>query len=140
MRLGHGYGVPVHGYEIHHGIASRSHPDVPPLLHDADGRPEGVRLAPVFGTHWHGAFESDDFRRAFLTEVAALSGRHGFRVAPDTRFGHARERMLDLLGDMVETHLDTDALWRLIDSGPPSSLPTLCTRLEPDGPRLRSGS
>ena len=120
LASGHGYGVPVHGYEIHHGVASRCDPDVPPLLHDADGWPEGVRLAPVFGTHWHGAFESDEFRRAFLTEVAALAGRHGFRVAPDTRFGQARERMLDLLGDLVETHLDTDALWRLIESGPPA--------------------
>ena len=31
----------------------------------------GTRRGAVFGTHWHGAFESDWFRRAFLTEVAA---------------------------------------------------------------------
>jgi adenosylcobyric acid synthase len=71
----------------------------------------------VFGTHWHGAFESDGFRRAFLTEVARLSGRDGFTVAADTVFTAARERTLDLLGDLVEEHLDTDALWRLIERG-----------------------
>ena len=41
------------------------------------------------------------------------AGRHGFTVAPDTRFAAARERSLDLLGDLVEEHLDTAALWRL---------------------------
>ena len=74
-------------------------------------------LGAVHGTHWHGAFESDEFRRWFLTEAARLAGRHGFEVAPDTRFAAARERSLDLLGDLVEEHLDTDALWRLIETG-----------------------
>jgi adenosylcobyric acid synthase len=32
--------------------------------------------------------------------------------------------MLDRLGDLVENHLDTDALWRLIRDGMPS-LPTI---------------
>lgn len=114
----------------HHGVVTRRAEDVPPLLHDANLGPEGVRVGPVYGTHWHGVFECDAFRRAFLTEVAALAGRHGFVVAPDTRFGAARERMVDVLGDLVEAHLDTDALWRLIASGPPAGLPLVCTRLD----------
>jgi adenosylcobyric acid synthase len=114
---GHGLGHPVHGYEIHHGVVSRRDPDLAPLFHHADGTPEGAVAGPVFGTHWHGAFESDGFRRAFLTEVARLSGRDGFTVAADTVFTAARERTLDLLGDLVEEHLDTDALWRLIERG-----------------------
>jgi adenosylcobyric acid synthase len=77
----------------------------------------------VCGTHWHGAFESDEFRRRFLTEAARQAGRHGFEVAPDTRFAEVRERALDVLGDLVEEHLDTDALWRLIESGPTRGLP-----------------
>ena len=39
------------------------------------------------------------------------------------RFAAARERALDLLGDLVEEHLDTAALWRLIETGPPAGLP-----------------
>ncbi|MEJ3744556.1 cobyric acid synthase [Actinomycetes bacterium KLBMP 9797] len=112
--------VPVRGYEIHHGYASRVAPEVTPLIVDADGRPEGAAVGNVFGTHWHGAFESDGFRRRFLAEAARLAGRRGFTVAPDTSFAAARERTLDLLGDLVEEHLDTDALWRLIESGPPA--------------------
>ncbi|TDB81740.1 cobyric acid synthase [Micromonospora sp. KC721] len=116
-------GVPVRGYEIHHGYVSAADPALPSLLRYADGSGEGARLGTVYGTHWHGAFESDEFRRRFLTEAARAAGRHGFRVAPDTAFAAVRERSLDLLGDLVEEHLDTDALWRLIQSGPPAGLP-----------------
>ncbi|MFG1890308.1 cobyric acid synthase [Micromonospora sp. NPDC049051] len=116
-------GVPVRGYEIHHGYVSHADPALTPLLTCADGSGEGAVAGAVHGTHWHGAFESDEFRRRFLTEAARLAGRTGFTVAPDTAFAAARERTLDLLGDLVEEHLDTDALWRLVESGPPATLP-----------------
>ncbi|WFE94376.1 cobyric acid synthase [Micromonospora sp. WMMD987] len=125
--------VPVRGYEIHHGYVSTADPALPPLLHHADGRPEGARLGAVHGTHWHGAFESDEFRRRFLTAVARSAGRHGFTVAPDTTFAAARERSLDLLGDLVEEHLDTAALWRLVESGPPADLPFVPPGAPPAG-------
>src|SRR5262249_8539716 len=116
--------LPVHGYEIHHGYVSAADPGLTPLIQPDGGGGEGAWDGNVFGAHWHGAFESDDFRRAFLTEASRLAGRSGFRVAPDTSFAAARERTLDLLGDLVEEHLDTKALWRLIESGPPPGLPT----------------
>ncbi|GIJ80676.1 adenosylcobyric acid synthase [Micromonospora phaseoli] len=115
--------LPVHGYEIHHGYVSAADPELPPLLRDAGGVGEGALRDLVHGTHWHGAFESDEFRRWFLTRVARLAGRTGFQVAPGTSFAAARGRTLDLLGDLVEEHLDTDALWRLIETGPPAGLP-----------------
>jgi adenosylcobyric acid synthase len=121
---GSAYGTAeVGGYEIHHGFVSAGAAEVPGLLRYADGPPEGAAVGNVFGTHWHGAFESDEFRRRFLAEAARLAGRHGFRVAPDTRYAALRERTLDLLGDLVEEHLDTSALWRLIEQGPPPGLP-----------------
>ncbi|SNY31009.1 cobyric acid synthase [Paractinoplanes atraurantiacus] len=119
---GQGFGAPVAGYEIHHGFVSSQEP-IKPLLVYADERTEGAAAGNVFGTHWHGAFESDEFRRRFLTEAARLAGRRGFTVAPGTRFAGLRERSLDVLGDLVEQHLDTDALWRLIEQGPPGGLP-----------------
>ena len=54
----------------------------------------------MWGTTWHGTLESDEFRRAFLTEVAALAGRD-FTVAPDTSFAAARQARLDTLADLV---------------------------------------
>ena len=122
---GSGLGTAVDGYEIHHGYVSSSSASPEPLLRYADGRPEGAVAGNVSGTHWHGAFESDDFRRRFLAEAARLAGRHGFTVAPGTRYAAVRERALDTLGDLVEEHLDTAALWRLIEDGPPAALPFL---------------
>jgi adenosylcobyric acid synthase len=131
---GSGLGAPVHGYEIHHGYVSSGAPE--PLLRYADGRPEGAVVGNVSGTHWHGAFESDEFRRRFLTAAARQAGRHGFTVAADTRFASVRERALDVLGDLVEEHLDTDALRRLIESGPPRGLPFI----PPGAPASAAGS
>jgi adenosylcobyric acid synthase len=78
----------------------------------------------VFGTTWHGALESDGFRRAFLSEVARLVGRR-FVVAPDTDFAAVREARLDRLGDLIAEHADTGALLRLVEQGPPAGLPLL---------------
>jgi adenosylcobyric acid synthase len=114
---GTAYGAPVSGYEIHHGRVSHDRTESP-LITYLDGRREGARHDNIAGTHWHGAFESDEFRRRFLTDAARHAGRHGFEVSPDTSFARARERTLDLLGDLVEEHLDTNALWQLVHESP----------------------
>jgi adenosylcobyric acid synthase len=109
-------GEPVRGCEIHHGVVTV----------DGDAEPflDCARAGAVFGTTWHGALENDGFRRAFLTEVARITGRR-FVPAPDTDFAAVREARLDRLGDLVAEHADTDALWRLIEAGPPADLPLL---------------
>ncbi|MDX3384978.1 cobyric acid synthase [Streptomyces niveiscabiei] len=111
--VGEALGERVEGYEIHHGVAEVVGGD--PFL-------DGCRVGAVWGTHWHGSLESDGFRRAFLREVAAAAGRR-FVPADDTSFAVLREQQLDLLGDLIEQHADTDALWRLIESGAPQGLP-----------------
>ncbi|MDQ3724043.1 MAG: cobyric acid synthase CobQ, partial [Actinomycetota bacterium] len=69
------------------------------------------------------AFESDDLRRALLRAVAAARGR---TFVPGTgSFSAARERRLDVLGNLVEQHLDTDAVRALLREGPPAELPTI---------------
>ena len=78
----------------------------------------------MWGTSWHGTMENDSFRRAFLTEVAALAGRD-FVPAPGTDFAALREARLDVLGDLVAGHLDTEALLSLISAGPPPGLPVI---------------
>jgi adenosylcobyric acid synthase len=111
------------GYEIRHGSTTITGP--------ADDFPGGCRRGTVRGTTWHGALEDDEFRRAFLAEVAAEAGR-AFTPAPDTRFAAVREQRLDLLGDMVAGHLDTKALTTLIEQGPPP-MPSVLASLEGDG-------
>ena len=114
--VGGAYGADVAGYEIHHGIVTLD-PGAEPFL-------DGCRAGAVWGTSWHGTLENDAFRRAFLAEVAALSGRE-FTVSPDTDFAALREGGLDVLGDLVGDHLDTASLRRLITDGPPAGLPVI---------------
>ncbi|EST37836.1 cobyric acid synthase [Streptomycetaceae bacterium MP113-05] len=121
--VGSALGEPVEGYEIHHGVADVRGGE--PFLTDDGGRPvDGCRVGSVWGTHWHGALESDAFRRAFLRRVAADTGR-AFVPAPGTGFAALREEQLDRLGDLIEEHADTTALLRLIEDGPPPGLPFL---------------
>ena len=114
--VGAAFGQPVHGYEIHHGVVTADDGAEPFL--------DGVRSGSVWGTTWHGALENDGFRRAFLTEIARLTGRR-YVAAPDTAFAAVREAQLDRLGDLIAEHADTGALRRLIEDGAPAGLPLL---------------
>lgn len=120
--------LPVHGYEIHHGRVRRT--TDPPWL-TIDGSPEGSAREAIWGTHVHGLLESDAFRRAWLTEVAARAGRTGFAVAADTSVAATRTAQLDLLADLIERHVDLAALDALIATGAPTGLPVI--RSEPVG-------
>lgn len=88
------------GYEIHHGrIAGET------------------RSGAVMGTMVHGSLEDDGTRAAYLAETLG--------VASAVSFPAARDRRLDLLGDMVEEHLDVAALLALARGGAPAGLPVL---------------
>jgi adenosylcobyric acid synthase len=102
----------VTGYEIHHGVVGVS---------GGERFPGGCRAGAVYGTTWHGIFESDGFRRAMLRRIAAAAGR-SFEPA-HVRFAEVRDRRLDTLAGLVTDHLDTDALLHLIEHGPPAGLP-----------------
>jgi adenosylcobyric acid synthase len=110
-------GLPASGYEIRHGRPERAGAE--PLLDDGEGCIAGA----TFGTSWHGLLEGDAVRRTLLARIAALAGRHW--LPGDEPFAAVRERHLDRLGDLVEEHVDTDALLGLLEHGVPTELPTL---------------
>ncbi|WP_265447321.1 cobyric acid synthase [Flexivirga meconopsidis] len=92
-------GLPVAGYTIHHGRP------------DADGSfPGGATTGSITGTMWHGIFESDDFRAAWLRQVAETTGSAWRPAADRPRFAAAREAMIDRLADTLETHADVDRM------------------------------
>ncbi|MGW3967478.1 cobyric acid synthase [Amycolatopsis sp. NPDC005003] len=108
-------GHPVDAYEIHHGSVGVATP--------AESFLDGQCAGTVWGTMWHGAFENDGFRRAWLTEAAAQAGV-GWVPAPGAPgFGELREEMLDKLADAVDEHLDTAMLRTLLERGAPADLP-----------------
>ncbi|MEU2251925.1 cobyric acid synthase [Nocardia xishanensis] len=119
-------GIPLHGYEIHHGRVTRSGD---PAWLDAAGEPEGSVRGAIWGTHLHGLMESDDFRRAWLREVAQRAGRTGFVAAVATSVAAVRAAQLDLLADLMEQHLDTNLLEKLITGGAPDGMPALTSSL-----------
>lgn len=127
-------GQRVTGYEIHHGQVSGRAPGVPGWITTVSGNAEGIRYSDgsgvVYGTHWHGALESDGFRRGLLTEVSDQCSMGGFVVPPDTAYAQVRAHALDALANLVERHLDTHALIRLIGEGAPPGQPFL----EPGAP------
>jgi adenosylcobyric acid synthase len=115
----------LHGYEIHNGRVARCSEAT---WFEVDGSPEGYRRGPVFGTHWHGLFDNDDFRRQWLSHVAAAAGRDGFVVADGTNVAARRDAQLDRMADLLDAHLDIDALTGLLDTGPPPR-PTIVSAL-----------
>jgi adenosylcobyric acid synthase len=104
----------LRGYEIHHGQVARSTED--------DWLGVGIRRESVYGTHWHGLLDNNDFRRRWLTEI----GKPGFVVAGDVDVTARRDGQLDLMADLLTAHLDVDAVLALIEHGPPTR-PTIVT-------------
>lgn len=92
----------VEGYEIHHGV-----------VEDDGAFPGGTATGAVWGTIWHGTLECDDFRRAWLAEVATAAGSAWTPDPTAPGFAARRESMIDLLADAVGEHLDHDALLEL---------------------------
>lgn len=103
-------GAPASGYEIHHGRITRGAA--------AEEFLGGARAGRVFGTMWHGALEGDALRAAFLGEVLDVA-------ASGVSFPAARQRRLDVLADLVERHVDVDAVMDLARRGAPPGLPVL---------------
>ena len=106
----------LHGYEIHHGRLSRC---AEAGWFEVDGSPQGYRRGQVFGTHWHGLFDNDDFRRSWLADAAAAMGRDGFVVADDISVSARRDGQLDVMADLLDAHLDVDAVIDLLNDGTP---------------------
>ena len=112
IRSGSALGERCSGYEIHHGITTTHRPWI-----SLDVGEEGSSSPDrsVLGTSLHGLFESDGFRRAFLTEVARRAAKSW--TPGDVSFSAERTARADRLADALELHLDMEALELLIAEG-----------------------
>ena len=119
QRRGHASRARVSGYEIRHGRIDRVGPEAGWIhLDDAYGTDvEGSRSGDggVLGTSLHGLFEEDAFRSAFLQEVAQRRAKRF--VSAGVSFAAARRTQWDRLADLLEAHLDLEALESLIGEG-----------------------
>ena len=128
-------GAEVSGYEIRHGRVQRL--DGEPLF-TTNGGVEGCRVGVTFGTSWHGVFEADGFRRAFLNRVAEVRGLDW--LPGHEPFAARREAQLDKLGDLVAQNVDRDAFLRLIESGAPEGSQIISGELLAGRPKAASKS
>ncbi|MGH3676657.1 MAG: cobyric acid synthase [Mycobacterium sp.] len=110
----------LRGYEIHHGQLSR--------CTEEDWLGVGIRRGAVYGTHWHGLLDNDEFRRRWLADAATAAGRHGFAVADDVDVAARRDGQLDLMADLLTAHADVDAIVGVLEDGPPER-PTIASTL-----------
>lgn len=99
-------GLPVSGYEIHHGTIDAEETWV-----------GGARSGAVWGTVWHGLLEGDPFRRAWLTEVASAAGSSWIADPSAPGFVARRSAMVDILADACAEHLDLDLMLDLARAG-----------------------
>lgn len=89
-------GTAVEGYELRHGQVTR-------IEGDELFAGEGCRQGVVFGTSWHGLFESDSYRQVFLRGIAATVDRD---FVPSTiSWAQTRDSQLDRIADAVGRHL-----------------------------------
>ena len=82
-----------------------------------DGAPEGSVRGSIIGTHWHGLLVADGFRKAFLRSVADRAGRD-FIADETASFVRLQEERFDAAADLIDEHVDVDALVELSQARP----------------------
>jgi len=120
-RNGIALGEKVSGYEIHHGRVARTGDE--PLLTADNGAAEGSVRGRIIGTHWHGLLVADGFRKVFLRTVAERAGRD-FVIDETASFARLQEERFDAAADLVDEHVDVEALIELVHGNRPA-VPTL---------------
>ncbi|MGQ0671484.1 MAG: cobyric acid synthase [Hyphomicrobium sp.] len=101
-----GSAAPFAGYEIH--VGNTTGPDTArPVLHFADGRPDGATSPDgrVTGCYVHGLFTADPARAALLAQFGASSSGESYETMVDAT--------LDALADHLARHLDLEKLLSL---------------------------
>ncbi len=106
-------GVALQGYEIHLGTTEGA--DCARAFLSLGGRDEGAASADgrVRGCYLHGLFASDDFRAAYLGEIAG--GANGGRAGA-LAYEAGVEATLDRLAAHLEAHLDLERILALSEA------------------------
>ncbi len=106
-------GLPVQGYEIHHGetrpVSKDGATPGGPLYENAPDL--GWADGPTWGTYLHGVFDADEYRRAVLDRLRA---RKGLTPLGGLHVRYGLDPALDRLADALRTALDMDRIYCLL--------------------------
>ncbi|OPY90474.1 MAG: Cobyric acid synthase [Syntrophaceae bacterium PtaU1.Bin231] len=104
-------GLPIRGYEIHHGRTEGS--GISPAVIREDGEVIGTISADglIWGTYLHGIFDADEFRRWFIDRLRLRRG-----LAPVSRIlaSYDLEPAFDRLADAVRRSLRIEEIYRIM--------------------------
>jgi len=104
-------GLPVKGYEIHHGqtTGAENHP----AFFREDGEIIGVKSPDgrIWGTYLHGVFDDDAFRRWFIDR---LRRRRSWLPRGEILAVYDLEPAFDRLAEIVRRSLDMEKIYRLM--------------------------
>lgn len=104
-------GLPVHGYEIHHGQSASkggmSFVDREDGLCIGSGREDGR----IWGTYLHGIFDADEFRRWFID---GLRTRKGLKPLRKVQAVYDLEPALDRLASVARQSLQVDKIYKFM--------------------------
>ena len=103
-----GDGLPVSGYEIHHGETRCREKDGLSVMYSEDGREIGYEKDRILAAYLHGIFDDDAFRRHFLNTIRRGKGWADLPV--QTEYGF--EKALNRLADHVRSRMDLKKLYR----------------------------
>lgn len=104
-------GLPLQGYEIHHGQSADNH--LPPLIRRDDGMVIGAAgdSGLIWGTYLHGVFDADEFRRWFINR---LRTRRGLTALNGIQRAYDLEPAFDRLADVVRREFNLPDIYRLM--------------------------
>ena len=104
-------GLPVHGYEIHHGQSRAA--ETCDILTFSNGESGGVgnQNQTIWGTYLHGIFDADPFRRWFIDR---LPHRRGLAPLKNVQAAYDLEPAFDRLAEAVRSQIDMQAIYRLL--------------------------
>jgi adenosylcobyric acid synthase len=105
----------VGGYEIHMGESKRMSEATKPFIQTADGHEDGAVNAAqtVFGTYFHGIFDNDAFRRAFINVLRSSKGL--MPIAASVDFATAKDAEYDRLAKQVKDNLNMTLLMQILE-------------------------
>lgn len=103
-------GLPVRGYEIHHGETDLLEGGPEPAVTGEDGSGLGYRRKdrPVWGSYLHGIFDADEFRRWFINRIRE---RTGLAPKDEITASYDLEPALDRLAAVVRERVDMDTVY-----------------------------
>ncbi|MHB9038064.1 MAG: cobyric acid synthase [Armatimonadota bacterium] len=104
-------GLPLYGYEIHHGVTNGD--GVAPMVEREDGEMIGAS-APnglIWGTYLHGIFDADEFRRWFIDRLRV---RRGLSTLGQVCATYDLEPAFDRLADVVRASINLSEIYRIM--------------------------